>query len=366
MKKNMSKLLKKIGFSEDKYNYFNDTTLEKIVGNKDKTKYKFYLKSENLLPVDIYNNFNELLCKSFNEYESVKPFFNVSIIDTNLVREHYNNIIKIMANEHPSLEQFLDSEIKFENNTFTVPVIGRGEELKYKSIMKDIELYLKSIGLEQVSFEIIVTEIEEKEEIAIKIVEKEENHLIKGRFIKSDPTPLKQVLFENPDETIMGTIFAVETKEFPTTNMITLKITDYTDSIECKMFEKDSDKYKALSKALKPGVAIKVRGNVRYDNFSKEIVMFANDINKIEIKKESRKDTFDEKRVELHCHTKMSQMDGVVEAQDLVKQASKWGHKAIGITDHNGVQSFPDVYHAVCNINSKLEEGQTPFKALYG
>ena len=72
------------------------------------------------------------------------------------------------------------------------------------------------------------------------------------------------------------------------------------------------------------------------------------------------------KRVELHAHTMMSQMDGLVEAKTLLKTAKKWGHKAIAITDHNGCQAFPDVYHFVCDVNKGLEEGAEPFKAIYG
>ncbi|MCI8460398.1 MAG: PolC-type DNA polymerase III, partial [Bacilli bacterium] len=76
--------------------------------------------------------------------------------------------------------------------------------------------------------------------------------------------------------------------------------------------------------------------------------------------------TAEEKRVELHCHTKMSQMDGVADECDVIKQAMKFGMKAVAITDHNGVQGFPHVFNMVTGYNKKLEEGQEPFKAIYG
>ena len=367
MQENMLKLLKKIGFDEEKISRLNNVTLEKIIGNKTKTKYKFIFASNDLIDVELFDELKELLVKSFNDYESVKPFFSVTNINEEKVYEYYKYFVKNYSIEHPSLEQFIDLELKYDNNTLFLEVVGRGEELKFKSIITNLEKDFKSVGVPDIKFDINVKPIEEEdEEVFVKVVEVKENPLIKGKMIKGEATSLDKVLFENPDEIIAGTIFAVETKEFPTTNMITLKMTDYTDSIQCKMFEKNPDEYAKLKKALKEGVSIKVRGNVRYDNFSKEIVIFANDINKIEIKKEERKDNSEEKRVELHAHTMMSQMDGVIDASKLIKQAYKWGHAAVAVTDHSSVQSYPDVFHTVCDINKKLGEGEKPFKALYG
>ncbi|MBQ9011706.1 MAG: PHP domain-containing protein, partial [Bacilli bacterium] len=106
------------------------------------------------------------------------------------------------------------------------------------------------------------------------------------------------------------------------------------------------------------------KGYTKNDKYSNEIVLNARDINISEKKDITRIDNAEIKRVELHAHTKMSQMDGITDATTLVKTAYKWGHKAIAITDHNGAQSFPDVYHTICDIN-KNNEGE-PFKALYG
>ena len=96
------------------------------------------------------------------------------------------------------------------------------------------------------------------------------------------------------------------------------------------------------------------------------MVLNARDIIKIEKEQEVVMDKAEKKRVELHCHTKMSQMDGVVDDETLLKQAIKWGHKAIAITDHNGVQAFPHVFNFVTGYNKKLKEGEEPFKAIYG
>ena len=94
--------------------------------------------------------------------------------------------------------------------------------------------------------------------------------------------------------------------------------------------------------------------------------MNARDIIKIEKNEETIKDTAEEKRVELHCHTKMSQMDGVIDEVDVVKQALKFGMRTVAITDHNGVQGFPHVFNMVTDHNKNLKDGEEPFKAIYG
>ena len=134
----------------------------------------------------------------------------------------------------------------------------------------------------------------------------------------------------------------------------------------CKVFVRDDEEYARLCKEFKNGNWYKIRGYTKNDQFAKELVLNARDMVKIDKKEESIKDNAEEKRVELHCHTLMSQMDGICNEEAVVKQAMKWGHKAIAITDHNGVQGFPHVFNLVTGYNKGLEEGQEPFKVIYG
>ena len=132
------------------------------------------------------------------------------------------------------------------------------------------------------------------------------------------------------------------------------------------MFVRDDEEYARLQKELKAGKWFIIRGYTKNDAFAKEIVLNARDIMKYDHPDESRKDENAEKRVELHAHTKMSQMDGVMDAKAYIRQAVSWGHKAAAVTDHNAVQAFPDVFHYVTDYNKHLKEGQEPFKAIYG
>ena len=114
----------------------------------------------------------------------------------------------------------------------------------------------------------------------------------------------------------------------------------------------------SICKELKAGNWFKIRGYTKEDQFAKELVLNARDIIKIEKEQDVILDKSEKKRVELHCHTKMSQMDGVADDEAILKQAIKWGHKAIAITDHNGVQAFPHVFNFVTGYNKKLKEGE--------
>jgi len=134
-------------------------------------------------------------------------------------------------------------------------------------------------------------------------------------------------------------------------------ITDYTDSVTCKMFV-EKDAFPEVSKAIQPGNTLRIRGLYKYDDYDQARVFMANSVEKIEADlRIKRKDNAKEKRVELHLHTQMSEMDGMMSAKLAVKQAIAWGHKAVAITDHGVVQAYPDAFHAVHDDETKILYG---------
>src|SRR5690606_18680305 len=156
----------------------------------------------------------------------------------------------------------------------------------------------------------------------------------------------EEIVDEERRIALEGYIFDAETRELRSgRTLLTFKLTDYTDSILIKMFSRDKEDAELLNR-VKKGMWVRVRGSVQNDTFVRDLVMIANDIN--EIKPKSRHDLADEdeKRVELHLHSPKSQMDAVTSVSKYVEQAKKWGHKAIAITDHAVVQSFPEAYSA--------------------
>ncbi|WP_373792297.1 PolC-type DNA polymerase III, partial [Jeotgalibaca porci] len=123
------------------------------------------------------------------------------------------------------------------------------------------------------------------------------------------------------------------------------KVTDYTSSFSVKMFSNNEQDEMAFER-IKKGKWVKVRGNVQEDTFMRDLVLNARDVNEVQMAERKDRAPEDEKRVELHLHSNMSQMDAINSVTDYVAQAAKWGHKAIAITDHAGAQAFPDAHAA--------------------
>ena len=140
-------------------------------------------------------------------------------------------------------------------------------------------------------------------------------------------------------------------------------VTDFTDSITAKAFVEKED-YPRVEENVKKGKTLRIRGTYKYDDYDRARVFFVNTIETIEANlKIQRKDNAKEKRVELHLHTQMSDMDGVMSVKDGINQAIAWGHKAVAITDHGGVQGYPDAFHCVHDDNIKILYGVEAYLA---
>ena len=183
--------------------------------------------------------------------------------------------------------------------------------------------------------------------------------VIYGRDFDDETVPIEKIVGEMGEVAIRCQVMAVETREIRNEKTIViLSVTDFTDSIVLKIFSRN-DQLEELLEGLKKGAFLKIKGVTTIDKFDSELTIGSVvGIKKIADFTSTRMDTSPEKRVELHCHTKMSDMDGVSEVKDIVKRAMKWGHKAIAITDHGDVQAFPDANHAVAPGDD--------FKVIYG
>ena len=184
--------------------------------------------------------------------------------------------------------------------------------------------------------------------------------VIYGRDIEEgEITPIEKIMGEMGEVTIRCKVMTLDTREIRNEKtIIMLTVTDFSDSIGVKIFTRTEDCQELLPE-LKPGAFLKIRGVTTIDKYDSELTIASIvGMKKIPNFTSMRMDTSPEKRVELHCHTKMSDMDGVSECKDIVKRAMKWGHKAIAITDHGDVQAFPDANHAFGPDDD--------FKVIYG
>lgn len=187
-------------------------------------------------------------------------------------------------------------------------------------------------------------------------------NMIYGRDFDDAAIELNTVVGEMGEITVRGKVISFDTREIRNEKTILMyAVTDFTDTIMVKMFVRNEQLPDMLGE-IKKGAFLKIKGVTTIDKFDGELTIGSvTGIRKIPDFTVSRKDTAPEKRVELHCHTKMSDMDGVSEVKDIVKRAHDWGHKAIAITDHGVVQGFPDANHYIETLDK-----DDPFKIIYG
>ncbi|MDY4000699.1 MAG: PolC-type DNA polymerase III [Blautia sp.] len=190
--------------------------------------------------------------------------------------------------------------------------------------------------------------------------------VIYGRDFEGDAIPLENITGEMGEVIIRCQVMDVEAREIRNEKTILIfPVTDFTDSITVKMFLRN-EQVPEVKEHVKKGAFLKLRGVTTIDRFDSELTIGSvTGIKKIASFASSRMDTSPQKRVELHCHTKMSDMDGVTDAKALVKRAYEWGHKAIAITDHGVVQSFPEANHCFDAWGGCVPK-DSDFKVLYG
>ena len=190
--------------------------------------------------------------------------------------------------------------------------------------------------------------------------------VIYGRDFEGEPVALETITGEMGEVIVRGQVMEVEAREIRNEKTILIfPITDFTDSIVVKMFLRN-EQVPEVTEHVKKGAFLKFRGVTTVDRFDSELTIASiAGIKKIANFTTARVDTSPQKRVELHCHTKMSDMDGVTDAKSLVKRAYEWGHPAIAITDHGVVQAFPEANHCFDAWGGCVPK-DSDFKVLYG
>ncbi len=321
---------------------------------------------------------NEDLIKIRNKFESRLPDFNLTIWDPLSPEKEIDfvwpQIIKETKEKHPIISSWLQkAELKYkEKSKSHLDIIFESKialkkaknNMKFTKFLENrLNYYLdKKIELAFHNGDFL-EEIDEKKIKKVKPKKQKKtsfnnkkvknnktndsnksiNNIIYGRKIAENITHnLNEIKSERKKAVVSGQIFDID--QFTTRNnnlLFVISITDTTDSLTLKLFVNDESKFKG---ELKEGKWIKVRGPIKYDTYSNELSLMANDI--MEFKPQLKTDDAQEKRVELHLHTQMSAMDSVVNVEEVIKRAGEWGHESLAITDHGVVQAFPDAYQA--------------------
>ena len=188
--------------------------------------------------------------------------------------------------------------------------------------------------------------------------------MLYGRQFSGPQLPIAEILGDMKSVIVCGTIF--ENEVTVTKNgfkIFRFSVTDQTDSISVKLFIKDGED--DLPDLLHKGLSVEIQGKVEYDNFEGEfLITRVMGIREAKLEKAVRQDTQEKKRVELHLHTRFSDMDALTDVGKVIDRAVSWGHKALAITDHGVVQGFPDAFHKMQDLKGKKPD--LDFKILYG
>ncbi len=341
------------------------------------------LYAEELLPFELIEEFKEKAATESNLNSLIirVKYEGLSLMTIDLDRYWKNLIFYVSATVGGVSGLFTDSTCRYENGVLKITCKYGIHLLTESGCDKIIEkLVLAQLG-ESVKAEFIdeFTEeqfIEMQQEAIdslpeIEVAEtapaeekKEDTNLIYGKPIKEDSMPIKDVTEELGTVVVEGDIFDIDFRETRSgKQLISFIIADNASAYSVKLFADKKD-LPALKEGINKKAYLKVKGAVQYDSYAKENIIMARSIEKA--KKKLREDNAEEKRIELHMHTKMSTTDGVSDAAALVSTAIRWGHKAVAITDHGNIQAFPEAMATAVEFDRDGSVKSHRIKVIYG
>jgi len=391
MQDKMKKLLEQIGMGND---YLENASIEKVVVYDKSNLWEFIINNDKVLPVYIYNELNNKLISTFSKIKDISIVVKVDNFSAEYLEDYFDEIINRLAGESVKYKTFIGRNLKVDDGKFIFEVYNRAEYSYIIEKKEYLNKYLNKCGFNS-NIDIvlldneqndILNEIEKEKvvEVPVTTVKKEEvkteEKTEEKKYFRpkkdTTVTPIKDLLYEVDNVTIEGMIFGIDMFEAKSGyKIITLKVTDNSDSIYVKMFTKDNEEYARIKDLLKEGSWYNFYGKVSMDKYANELTFTTRyrDIEKIESPSvEKIEDKEEIKRVELHAHTMMSQMDGITKVDlgkhtcELVSKCIDMGYRGVAITDHSGCQAFPIAYGIISSYNKKQEDPSKKFKGLYG
>ncbi len=381
MQDKMKKFFDSIGF-EDVNDDFATANISRVILNKKKESFEVFIQNDK--PINPVATLELTKCakKGIKGKNPCHINFIYDDMQDEDILEAFKVLLGDLISKRPSLVSLENKNISIDDEFIIIELDSKSEE--YDMLQKEIKGLVD--GLVDLGFyemEITTAINKENEKKIQDEIEADRNKKIEidfydepvSNYSNGKWTPKKKVNYsregivsiESIDQEennvhleayIFGSEFnQLKTKDGRDLYLITLKISDNTSSILAKCFAKDEEDFLAKSKELKDGTWWTFKGQVRYDTFANDLVFNFRSYEKLEnIPSYKRLDNEEEKRVELHAHTMMSQMDGVCDEVKLVKQAMEWGHRGIAITDHDCCQSFPHVFGEVTSFNKGLKK----------
>ena len=366
-----------INFNKDYLKYYENASLKEVLLNRKENKMTMIINIDLLPPIEVFKEIYEK-GKTLEGAKEVRFKF---IVENNtlLFKEYFDYYFDILISRCPMLKCIDRNKITFNNNKINIEVLNPAEYNKIEEIKEKIEIFMSDMGFDDVEVTSNINE-EEREKFkkelnttTEKIVNKEVRKTIKGNPIAGEPSEIKNLITNEDRVILIAQVFGIDSKSTQSGwFIITLKLTDYTDSIMANIFTKKQEEFDYLLSNIKKDKWYKFKGNIKYNQRSNDYEFSINDIETYEKKVEKLTDDAEVKRVELHAHTMMSQMDGLTKLDlgahtcELVSRAIEMGYRGVAITDHNGCQAFPIAYGIIQGYNKKQEDPSKKFKGIYG
>lgn len=291
-----------------------------------------------------------------------------ALLDSCNFDREFSNLVQAEFSQHFDIEYKGVLEMDAENEVYIQEQQHAQETIKREAETKAAQFYIEEEEnrnkvhekkVKEKAVENPAIEIREGDDLTPGIVTSTIRPLY-GRVMKGKIVPIRTLAADTGRTVVWGDVFGFEKKTTKSgdKNIIIINITDYTGSTTVKVFNsiKDCEVLDSISK----NATIVVAGSMEYDKYAGEIVLNADSIGTVS--KKEVVDNAETKRVELHMHTNMSSMDGVSSAEEIVKRAAKWGHKAVAITDHGVAQAFPEAMNTVEALNKSGND----IKVIYG
>ncbi len=380
MDNKLERFLNAIDFNKDFYSYFNNASVKDVLLNKKINRMTLILNIDTHLPLNV---FKELCEKGLNIKGSSSVRYKFITEDNSLLKDYFDYYYDILISKCPMLKAIDKNNISISDDNITFDVLNSFEKDKIESLKDKIISFLSDMGYKNININVNINEekrkefkesVEKEEE---KKEEKKELRVLKGKSVVGSSSQIKNLITNERNVILTCEVFGIEGKDIVSRKdgrrwfIITLKLTDYTDSIMATIFTGDESEYNNLLSNIKEGKWYRFRGNVNFNERSNDYEYSINDIEEFDKKTIKLVDDAPVKRVELHAHTMMSQMDGLTKIDlgkhtcELVSKCIEMGYKGVAITDHNGCQAFPIAYQIISKYN-KGKEDKDKFKGLYG
>ena len=393
-------LMNQLGIPAEMRNHeaFSQAEIEQVIVHKRSKVWEFRFVFENILPFELFLELKRGLKDEFSKTGN-QASFEIKTRNQEFSRELLQAYYREAFSDGPCASQgfrsiYQNFQVRFENNQLIIEASEAADTEHFRknhlpNLSKQLELFgfpklscilEKNEELTREEQEAFQTEnrmiIQAANEETLRAMEQLEQMAppppvedkpvfdfqakkaaAKPKLDKAEITPMIEVNTEENRLVFEGVVFDVEHKVTRTGRvLINFKMTDYTSSFSMQKWVKNEEEAQKFD-MIKKNSWLRVRGNVEVNNFTRDLTMNVQDVQ--EVVHYERKDLMPEgeRRVEFHAHTNMSTMDALPEVEELVAKAAKWGHKAVAITDHGNVQSFPHGYKAAKKAGIQLIYG---------